>query len=559
MSLSALLTLIRSRDSVKGVLPLNHFAEYTVFAVVVKGVHPMSLPEPPVGTQQEEEWRELQAMLLSGILDKAPNLLNLLNYVAERHFSGATDQIKEYSIAVLALHRPDKFDPLTDTIVRVTAHALRKKLEQYYGTEGARHQIQVRFPAGKYILQFERKDQLSLRERRRTPDMTPVCLPGAQSLIEGPAKDALRAIHPKWLILVVLAVAAALVPILLGVGPFKHSQAGPAMRGEGSVSGAGAGSGALTTTGMAQDRGIRLRFGASPNSYTDVAGQTWSADQYCQGGSTFSHPNRDIQGTDDLPLFLNGRQGKFQCKIPVPAGSYQLLLLFANTWNDKLNSRWVNLLINNNMSSYFDSVDEAGGDDIVVGKVYTGIHPMSDGTIHLDFTSDLAFVNAAEITPSASDEGAPMRMLAGPEVFRDSDGNIWGPERFFHGGRRTFQRDNLPKISNYRLFEWARYGHFHYFIPVVAGKEYRVKLYFSEGWFGRSNGGPGGIDSRVFDVYCNGTTLLKDFDILRDQKNGTAVVTFDHVIPTAHGVLELYFTPIKNYPLINAIEVESES
>jgi hypothetical protein len=85
-----------------------------------------------------------------------------------------------------------------------------------------------------------------------------------------------------------------------------------------------------------------------------------------------------------------------------------------------------------------------------------------------------------------------------------------------------------------------------------------VKLYFSEGWFGRSNGGPGGIDSRVFDVYCNGTTLLKDFDILRDQKNGTAVVTFDHVKSTAQGMLELYFTPIKNYPLINAIEVEPE-
>lgn len=509
----------------------------------------MSLPEPPVGTLQEEEWRELQAVLHSGILDKAPNLLNLLNYVAERHFSRATDQIKEYSIAVQALHRPEQFDPLTDTIVRVTAHTLRKKLGQYYATEGAKHRIQIQLPAGKYVLQFDRKEQLT---------MTPADQAGAPQLVEEPTKDAPRAIHPKWLILVALAVAAALVPILLGIGPFKHGQAGPAVRGEGSVSGAGAGSGALTAAGIAQDRGIRLRFGASPTSYTDAAGQTWNADQYCKGGSTFSHSNRDIQGTDDIPLFLNGREGKFQCKIPVPPGSYQLMLLFADTEGDKEGAGQVVFSINDTLTTALDIVDEAGGDDIVVGKVFPGIHPMSDGAIHLDFISDAAFLNAVELTRSESDAMQPLRMLAGPAIFRDDQGNTWLPERFFQGGRRTFHPDNLPKVANSRLFEWERYGHFRYIIPVVDGKEYMVRLFFSEGWFGSSNGGPGGIGSRMFDVYCNGTTLLKDFDILRDQTNGTAVVTFDHVKSNAHGMLELYFTPVKNYPLVNAIEVEPE-
>ena len=97
---------------------------------------------------------------------------------------------------------------------------------------------------------------------------------------------------------------------------------------------------------------------------------------------------------------------------------------------------------------------------------------MSDGTIHLDFTSDGSFLNAAEIVPAESDGGAPMRMLAGPAVFHDDQGNIWSPERFFHGGRRSFHPDNLPKVANARLFEWERYGAlFHYLIPVVAGKE----------------------------------------------------------------------------------------
>jgi hypothetical protein len=61
-------------------------------------------------------------------------------------------------------------------------------------------------------------------------------------------------------------------------------------------------------------------------------------------------------------------------------------------------------------------------------------------------------------------------------------------------------------------------------------------LRIAEQWFGKSNGGPGG---RVFDVYGNGATLLKDFDILKQPGDGTMVVTFDHVKPTAHDMLAL--------------------
>jgi len=92
----------------------------------------------------------------------------------------------------------------------------------------------------------------------------------------------------------------------------------------------------------------------------------------------------------------------------------------------------------------------------------------------------------------------------------------------------------------------------------VPGRAYAVSLYFSEGWFGGRNSGTGGVGSRVFDVYCNGTTLLADFDILRAQHDGVVVKTFHHVKPTADGKLELSFIPVTNYPLINAIEVAPE-
>src|SRR5271170_5776908 len=119
----------------------------------------MSLTSSVARTKEDEEREELRVVLESGILKRAPNLQHFLEFVAAEYFSGTADQVKEYSIAVQALHRPEQFDPKSDTIVRVTAHALRKKLEQYYSTEGANHEIQIPLPAGKYVLQFVRMGQ----------------------------------------------------------------------------------------------------------------------------------------------------------------------------------------------------------------------------------------------------------------------------------------------------------------------------------------------------------------------------------------------------------------
>ncbi len=503
----------------------------------------MTLANSVIGTKPEDEWQELQTVLRSGILDKAPNLKHFLEYVAQQYFSGYTGSVKEYSIAVQALHRLEQFDPQSDTIVRVTAHTLRKKLEHYYATEGADHSVQIRLPAGKYVLQFERREQVALPVADPVGPSPPSSEPIQASPIPPPPPRKAR---------VYLAILGALVLLLLLAADLRYRWAGFSPRSDNFAPVA------KSVVGDMTDRAIRIRLGTASHSYSDAAGQTWLSDQYCKGGAAFSHPNHEIQGTDDPALFQEGREGKFQCRIPVLPGSYQLLLLFADTSGDKEAARQVDLSINNVATAALDVVDEAGGDNVAVGKVFAGLHPMHDGAIHLDLTSDGSFINAIELTPSESDAGTPLRMIAGPAVFRDNEGNTWLPERFFQGGRRTFHPDNLPKTANSKLFEWERYGHFHYRIPVAEGKDYKVRLYFSEGWFGVSNGGPGGVGSRVFDVYCNGTTLVKNFDILQSQKNGAAVIAIDRVKPTAHGMLDLDFTPVKNYPLINAIEIDPE-
>ena len=104
---------------------------------------------------------------------------------------------------------------------------------------------------------------------------------------------------------------------------------------------------------------------------------------------------------------------------------------------------------------------------------------MSDGAIHLDFLSEGSFVNAAELTPTESDAALPLRMLAGPASFTTKMGTRGSPSASSKAAdeRFTLQLRARPKTP---ALQWARYGHFHYFIPVVTGKTYRIGSIFQK-------------------------------------------------------------------------------
>src|SRR5271154_322201 len=102
----------------------------------------------------ERERMALDSLLASGILRRAPNLAQLLTYVCQKHFEGEADRIKEYNIAVEALGRPPEFDQKRDSIVRVEAYRLRKRLRQYYDSEGAGQAMRIEIPPGQYAPRF---------------------------------------------------------------------------------------------------------------------------------------------------------------------------------------------------------------------------------------------------------------------------------------------------------------------------------------------------------------------------------------------------------------------
>src|SRR5450755_374400 len=111
----------------------------------------------PAELDLQAERAELEAVLSSEAFARSPIVAQMLKYIRERHFSGQAHEIKEYNIAVDAFGRQPNFDQTRDSIVRVEAHRLRKRLQEYYQQQGAGHQIQIILPPGNYVPQFIRR------------------------------------------------------------------------------------------------------------------------------------------------------------------------------------------------------------------------------------------------------------------------------------------------------------------------------------------------------------------------------------------------------------------
>ncbi|MGA3242106.1 MAG: hypothetical protein ABSG03_38120 [Bryobacteraceae bacterium] len=69
----------------------------------------------------------------------------------EHTLQGKAGELKEYTIATEVYGRNDDFDPTLDTIVRSEARRLRRKLKEYYDTEGKGDSIVIAFRRGSYI------------------------------------------------------------------------------------------------------------------------------------------------------------------------------------------------------------------------------------------------------------------------------------------------------------------------------------------------------------------------------------------------------------------------
>jgi len=302
---------------------------------------------------------------------------------------------------------------------------------------------------------------------------------------------------------------------------------------------------------------IRALMGDARQPYVDHSGNNWVAGNYCQGGSNVVVPTQKIEGTEDAPLYLGGVRGIAHCVFPVTQKLYELHFHFAETSDLPAATRVATLSINAGPAIGVDVVDDAGGDGIATSIVLTGVAPENDGSIHVDFISEISLLSAVEILPAPSASLLPVRIVVNSKPYVDSANQFWASDRYFSGGRHGLPPESARR-ANLGLYESDRIGRFRYSIPAVPMARYRVRLYFREPWFGKENGGIGGPGSRVFDVACNGELLMKNFDILAVDGSAPVVKTFDNIQASAGGKIELSFLPVVNYAVVNAIEVLPE-
>src|SRR5215470_20374940 len=107
----------------------------------------------------EEVRQLLERILCSRQFSNAPKKQKFLQLICEAYLDGRAGKLNEYLIGYEVFDRNETYDPALDSIVRVGAHEVRKKLERYYKSEGKNDEILLEIPAGSYIPIFTRLKQ----------------------------------------------------------------------------------------------------------------------------------------------------------------------------------------------------------------------------------------------------------------------------------------------------------------------------------------------------------------------------------------------------------------
>lgn len=104
---------------------------------------------------RERVREQLERMLASRYFSQSHRLSSFLSYVVDQTLAGQEGQIKERTIGVEIFGRPADYDAASDSIVRVTAAEVRKRIAQYYQEPGHEDELRIVFIAGSYVPQFQ--------------------------------------------------------------------------------------------------------------------------------------------------------------------------------------------------------------------------------------------------------------------------------------------------------------------------------------------------------------------------------------------------------------------
>jgi hypothetical protein len=105
------------------------------------------------GVQNQALIAQAEALRADARLGKSPALYRLLDYLVQASLENRSP--KEIEVAAAVFGRGDNFDTMHDASVRVYAHRLRKRIDDFYAGEGVSEPWRLTFPKGEYRLSVE--------------------------------------------------------------------------------------------------------------------------------------------------------------------------------------------------------------------------------------------------------------------------------------------------------------------------------------------------------------------------------------------------------------------
>jgi Malectin domain/IPT/TIG domain len=267
-----------------------------------------------------------------------------------------------------------------------------------------------------------------------------------------------------------------------------------------------------------------------------------------------------IAGTDQDVLYCRGRafngspgtSGGYN--IPVPAGRYNVKLMFAESYYTEMLKRVFNVVVQGVViESEFDIFDSAGVFAAHIISTDVNVLPSGGSTIlkiELVNIVENAKISAIEITPIMFEN---VRINCGYNLpYVDSLARVWQPDQYFAGGQ-TWSKvvPDITSTSNDELYFHERIGEqFSYTIPVPLGV-YQVTLFFAETYYN-------GTNQRVFDVEV-GDKVQNNVDLMTVAAPSDATTLVFYTIED-DGYLTIKLSksltvPDSGSPKLNAIEV----
>ena len=108
--------------------------------------------------------RQLDRILAYSSFRNSRRYQAFLRYVVEEKLQGNSVHLKERMIGVAVFHQPLDYDTNANSVVRVTAGEIRRRLAQYYLEADPGNEILIELPLGSYVPEFHLYEPAALPE-----------------------------------------------------------------------------------------------------------------------------------------------------------------------------------------------------------------------------------------------------------------------------------------------------------------------------------------------------------------------------------------------------------